>query len=104
MIPETNGVSSCVPTVSAQNFRWDESNCHSQLAYTYRDSSNLQFESNLQFGALEEASMTVDDVVGTAARDRYKLNNLRVSIEDAKALEFLKKTSNWLPLFFNGGL
>jgi len=66
-------------------------------------SSNLQFESN-PTGALEEASMTVDDVVGTAARDRYKLNNLRVSIEDAKALEFLKKTSNWLPHFFNGGL
>ncbi|CAL1151685.1 unnamed protein product [Cladocopium goreaui] len=37
-----------------------------------------------QFEALW-ASMTVDDVVGTAARDRYKLNNLRVSIEDAKA-------------------
>lgn len=31
--------------------------------------------------------MKAEDVVGTAARDRYKLNNFRVPIEDAEARE-----------------
>lgn len=30
-----------------------------------------------------EANLTADDVVGVAARERYKLNNFRVAIEDA---------------------
>ena len=45
-----------------------------------------------------QASMKAEDVVGTAARDRYKLNNFRVPIEDAEAREDArsncKKTSN----------
>lgn len=33
--------------------------------------------------AVPEANLTADDVVGVAARERYKLNNFRVAIEDA---------------------
>lgn len=37
-----------------------------------------------------KGKMTADDVVGVAARDRYKLNNFRVPIENA--------TVPWIPV------
>ena len=47
-----------------------------------------------------QASMTAEDVVGTAARDRYKVNNWRVPIEDSEAgAETKHPTGGWFGWF-----